>query len=82
MMANDKLPLAGAAALAAAALCCLAPALAVLIGAAGLSALLGVAGYVFVPALILLASLAAYAIFRQRQRRQRPPHDRTDMTKE
>ncbi len=47
--------------------CCVTPALVLLLGAVGLSAWLGWADYVLLPALALFALLTAYAIYRQRR---------------
>jgi mercuric ion transport protein len=51
-------------------ICCAAPLLVAVIGAAGLTAWLAKAGNVLVPALILGAGLAAFALYRK-QRRER-----------
>jgi mercuric ion transport protein len=51
-------------------ICCAAPLLVAVIGAAGLTAWLAKAGNVLVPALILCAGLAAFALYRK-QRRER-----------
>jgi hypothetical protein len=51
-------------------ICCAAPLLVAVIGAAGLTAWLAKAGYALIPALILGAGLAAFALYR-RQHRER-----------
>ena len=51
-------------------ICCAAPLLVAVIGAAGLTAWPAKAGNVLVPALILGAGLAAFALYRK-QRRER-----------
>lgn len=48
-----------------AALCCFTPILVILFGAIGLSAWLGYADYVLIPALVFFVLLTAYAIYRQ-----------------
>ena len=48
-----------------AALCCFTPVLVVLLGAVGLSALLGMLDYVLIPALVFFVGLTAYALFRR-----------------
>jgi mercuric ion transport protein len=50
-----------------AALCCFTPVLVVLFGLLGLSAWLGWADYVLMPALVFFVLLTGYAIFRQRR---------------
>lgn len=55
---------------AIAALCCFTPVLAVLLGAVGLSAVLGWVDYVLLPALTIFIALTGYAVWR-RQRRMR-----------
>jgi mercuric ion transport protein len=52
-----------------AALCCFTPVLVVLLGAVGLSAVLGWIDYVLLPALAFFIALTVYAVLR-RQRRQ------------
>lgn len=55
---------------AVAALCCFTPILIVLLGAVGLSAVLGWIDYVLLPALAFFIGLTVYAVWR-RQRLQR-----------
>ncbi len=50
------------------ALCCFTPVLVVLFAAVGLSAWLGWADYVLMPALVFFVLLTAYAIHRQRRK--------------
>lgn len=50
-----------------AALCCFTPVLVVLLGAVGLSAWLGWADYVLMPALMFFVGLTAYAIYRRKE---------------
>ena len=50
-----------------AALCCFTPVLVVLFGVLGLSAWLGWADYVLMPALAFFVLLTGYAIYRQRR---------------
>ncbi|TAJ33928.1 mercury resistance system transport protein MerF [Bosea sp. (in: a-proteobacteria)] len=52
---------------AIAALCCFTPVLVVLFGAVGLSAWLGWADYVLMPALLFFVLLTGYAIYRRRR---------------
>ena len=66
-MTDRKLLCAGAVGTALAALCCFTPALAVLLGALGLSAWLAWADLVLLPALIACAALAGYAVYAMRR---------------
>lgn len=66
-MMNKKLLCTGAAGTVIAALCCFTPVLAVLFGAAGLTAWLAKADYVIMPAMIFFVLLTGYAIYRRRQ---------------
>lgn len=50
------------------ALCCFTPILVILLGAVGLSALLGTLDYVLLPALIIFAGIFIYALLRRRYR--------------
>jgi mercuric ion transport protein len=65
---NDKLLLTGVVGTVVAALCCFTPILVVLLGAVGLSTLLGVLDYVLIPALIFFLGLTIYALWRRRER--------------
>jgi mercuric ion transport protein len=51
---------------AVAALCCFTPVLALLLGAVGLSALIGWLDYVLLPALVLFPGLTAFALWKRR----------------
>ena len=51
-----------------AALCCLTPILVVLLGAVGLSALVGWLDYVLLPALAIFIALTGYALWRRSAR--------------
>lgn len=57
-----------------AALCCFTPVLVVLLGALGLSAVLGWIDYVLLPALAFFLALTVYAVWR----RQRRPNTQRD----
>lgn len=67
---DRKLLATGVAGTLIAALCCFTPLLAVLLGAIGLSAVLGWIDYVLIPALAFFIALTAYAAW-LRQRRAR-----------
>lgn len=66
-MKNRKLMATGIVGFVLAALCCATPVLAILLGAIGLSAVLGYLDYVLVPAMILFLGIVVYAAY-QRQR--------------
>jgi mercuric ion transport protein len=51
-----------------AAVCCATPLLAIVLGAVGLTAWLGKADYVLIPALILFVALIAFGLYRTRLR--------------
>ncbi|MDE4099712.1 mercury resistance system transport protein MerF [Phaeobacter gallaeciensis] len=53
-----------------AALCCFTPILAVLLGAVGLSAVLGWIDYVLIPALAFFSALTGYAVWRRQRSAQ------------
>lgn len=65
---KDKLLLTGVIGTLVAALCCFTPVLVVLLGAVGLSAVIGVLDYVLLPALFIFAALTVYALVRNRRR--------------
>ena len=67
-MRDRNLIAAGVAAVAA--ICCAAPVVVAAIGAVGLTAWLAKAGHVLLPALILCAGFAGFALYRK-QRRER-----------
>jgi len=52
---------------AIAALCCVTPALAILLGAVGLSAALAWLDFVLLPALVLFLSITGYALWMRRR---------------
>lgn len=62
---KDKILLTGVIGTVVAALCCFTPVLVILLGAVGLSALLGVLDYVLIPALIFFIGLTVYAVIRR-----------------
>ena len=64
-MSNNKLLAAGVIGSVIAALCCFTPFLVVLLGAVGLSALVGVLEYVLLPALFLFIGITIYAVRRR-----------------
>lgn len=66
---DRKLLLTGIVGTVVAALCCFTPILVVLLGAVGLSAVLGWIDYVLLPALAFFIALTVYAVWR-RQRHQ------------
>jgi mercuric ion transport protein len=67
MKANAWLGM-GIAGAAVAALCCFTPALAVLLGFAGLSAAVGILDTVLLPALAISVGMIVYALYRKRGR--------------
>ena len=68
-MTDRRLLCAGVAGTALAALCCFTPALAVLLGALGLSAWLAWADFVLLPALLGCVALIGYALYARRRER-------------
>ena len=66
-MSHRKLLGVGLGGSTIAAVCCFTPALAVLLGAVGLSAWLAWLDYVLLPALILSLAITAYALVRRRK---------------
>ncbi len=50
-----------------AALCCFTPVLVVLLGAVGLSSIVGVLDYVLLPALFIFLAITGYALWKRRQ---------------
>jgi mercuric ion transport protein len=52
----------------AAAVCCMTPILAIVVGAVGLTAWLAKADYVLIPTLILCLSLTGFGLYRKRLR--------------
>ncbi len=66
-MENRKLMATGIVGFVVTALCCVTPILAVLLGAVGLSAMLGYLDYVLIPAMIMFLGIVAYAAYRRRR---------------
>lgn len=64
-MSNNKLLATGMVGTVIAALCCFTPVLVILLGALGLSAVLGVLDYVLVPALLGFSAITIYALVRR-----------------
>lgn len=67
-MDDRKLMTTGIIGTVVAALCCFTPVLVVLLGAVGLSAVLGWLDYVLVPALLVFIGITVYAVYRHQQR--------------
>ncbi|MEM7635355.1 MAG: mercury resistance system transport protein MerF [Pseudomonadota bacterium] len=65
-MTNSKLLQVGIIGSAIVALCCFTPVLVVLLGAIGLSALVGVLDYVLLPALAIFVAIAVYALWKRK----------------
>ena len=65
-MANEKLLKIGIAGTVIAALCCFTPVLAILLGAVGLSAVLGVLDFVLIPVLIIFVGMTIYALWKRK----------------
>ncbi|HEX9321584.1 MAG TPA: mercury resistance system transport protein MerF [Xanthobacteraceae bacterium] len=70
-MRDRTLITTGAIGAALAAICCVTPLLAVLLGAAGLTAWLAKADYILIPVLILGVGLLALGLYRRRLRQRR-----------
>ena len=66
---KDKLLTTGVVGTVIAALCCFTPLLVVLLGAVGLSAMLGWLDYVLLPALAIFIGITIYAVVRRQRRR-------------
>jgi hypothetical protein len=66
-MKNNTMLGVGIAGFVIAALCCATPALVLLLGAVGLSALTGHLDYILLPALALFVGVIAFAIYRRRR---------------
>jgi len=67
---NDRtLIAAGGGGAALAAICCFTPALVILLGAVGLSSVVGYLDYVLFPALAVSLGLLGYGLYRRSQRR-------------
>lgn len=69
---DRKLLRTGISGAAVAALCCFTPVLVVLLGAAGLSAVLAWIDYMLLPALAFFIMLTLYAVWRRRRQHGRP----------
>lgn len=65
-MNNRNLLVGGVVGSVIAALCCFTPVLIVLLGAVGLSALVGYLDYVLLPALIIFVLITLYALWRRK----------------
>jgi mercuric ion transport protein len=63
---TDRLLRVGVVGTAITAVCCFTPALVILLGAVGLSALVGALDYVLLPALAMFAGVTGYALWRRR----------------
>ena len=66
---KDKLLTTGVVGTVIAARCCFTPLLVVLLGAVGLSAMLGWLDYVLLPALAIFIGITIYAVVRRQRRR-------------
>ncbi len=64
---KDRLLQIGIIGSVVAALCCFTPILVVLLGALGLSGLIGVLDYVLLPALVIFLAITGYALWKRRQ---------------
>ena len=64
-MNNNKLLATGLIGTAIAALCCFTPILVILLGAVGLSAIVGYLDYVLLPALGILVLITIYALWKR-----------------
>ncbi len=64
---SDRLLQIGIVGSVVAALCCFTPVLVVLLGAVGLSALIGGLDYVLLPALIIFLAITGYALWKRKQ---------------
>lgn len=66
-MSNKALLTTGIVGTVLAALCCFTPLLVVLLGAVGLSAVVGYLDVVLLPALVIFAGITVYALWRRKQ---------------
>ncbi|MZR31999.1 mercury resistance system transport protein MerF [Sneathiella litorea] len=66
-MKNESLLKIGVIGSVIAALCCFTPVLVILLGAVGLSALLGWLDYVLLPALFLFIAITVYALWKRKK---------------
>jgi mercuric ion transport protein len=67
-MNNSKLLIVGVAGTVIAALCCFTPMLVILLGAVGLSAVVGILDYVLFPAMGLFLLITGYALWKRRSK--------------
>ncbi|MGB5213842.1 MAG: mercury resistance system transport protein MerF [Anderseniella sp.] len=65
-MTDSKLLQVGIIGSVVAALCCFTPVLVVLLGALGLSALVGVLDYVLLPVLAIFVAITVYALWKRK----------------
>ena len=65
-MAQDKLLKVGLTGTVIAVICCFTPALVILLGAVGLSAMVGWLDFVLLPALGLFVAITVYALMKRR----------------
>jgi len=65
-MTNNALLRFGIAGSVVAALCCFTPALVLLLGALGLSALVGILDYVLLPVLAIFIAITGYAVWKRK----------------
>jgi mercuric ion transport protein len=65
IMSNNKLLATGLIGTAIAALCCFTPVLVILLGAVGLSAIVGYLDYVLLPALGIFVLITIYALWKR-----------------
>jgi mercuric ion transport protein len=72
-MTDKKLACTGAAGSIIVAICCFTPALAILLGAAGLYAWLAWLDYVLLPALVFFLGLTSFALIRMQRERSAAP---------
>ncbi|MBT6093378.1 MAG: mercury resistance system transport protein MerF [Rhodospirillaceae bacterium] len=66
IMAQDKLLKVGLTGTVIAVICCFTPALVILLGAVGLSAMVGWLDFVLLPALGLFVAITVYALMKRR----------------
>ena len=66
---KDRLLRTGIAGSVIAALCCFTPILAILLGAVGLSAIVGYLDFVLLPALLIFLVITGYALWRRYRKR-------------
>lgn len=68
-MTNKNLLRTGIAGSIVAAICCFTPALVILLGAIGLSSLVGILDYVLLPTLAIFLAITGYALWKRREAR-------------